>query len=81
VVAVGNDEQFARLRIALGLPELATDDRFTANALRIERRTTLADLLAARIATCPRAVLGEHTLEVLAGELDRLRREGAISVG
>ena len=152
VVAVGNDEQFVRMCPVLGLPELATDARFTTNALRIEHRTALADLLAARIATFPRAILiemfeaarvplspilgidealqdrqtlardliwnvgaegfrtlgnplqkmsrtpaapagpppalGEHTLEVLAGELglsseelDRLQREGAISVG
>ena len=131
---------------------MAADPRFTTNALRIEHRTVLADLLAARIATHPRAALiamfeaarvplspilgideslndaqtlardliwkvgaagfrmlgnplqkmsrtpaapagpppalGEHTLEVLAGELglpagelDRLQREGAISVG
>jgi crotonobetainyl-CoA:carnitine CoA-transferase CaiB-like acyl-CoA transferase len=59
VVAVGNDEQFVRMCAALGLPELATDTRFTTNALRIEHRTALAELLAARIATYPRTTLIE----------------------
>jgi crotonobetainyl-CoA:carnitine CoA-transferase CaiB-like acyl-CoA transferase len=59
VVAVGNDEQFARMCPVLGLPELATDPRFTTNALRIEHRAVLAGLLAAKIATYPRATLIE----------------------
>lgn len=59
VVAVGNDEQFVRMCHALGLPEVADDPRFTTNALRIEHRTVLADRLASRLATHPRARLIE----------------------
>lgn len=40
-VAVGNNEQFARLCDALGAPELAADPRYASNALRVEHRDTL----------------------------------------
>jgi crotonobetainyl-CoA:carnitine CoA-transferase CaiB-like acyl-CoA transferase len=34
-IAVGNDQQFARFCIALGLPELSSDDRFRRNRDRV----------------------------------------------
>ena len=46
VVAVGNDEQFARLMEVLGLP---ADPRFATNPLRLANREDLLALLAARI--------------------------------
>jgi crotonobetainyl-CoA:carnitine CoA-transferase CaiB-like acyl-CoA transferase len=46
VVAVGNDQQFARLLAELGLPP---DDRFATNPLRLANRSALIPLLAERI--------------------------------
>jgi glutaryl-CoA transferase len=36
-LAVGNDDQWARLCVAMGGPELAADPRFAKNAARVER--------------------------------------------
>lgn len=46
VLAVGNDRQFTRLCDVLGMPELATDDRFATNPARVEHRGELEELLA-----------------------------------
>ncbi len=50
IVAVGNDQQFARLCNLVGRPELANDVRFASNAARVRNRTglipTLEDILA-----------------------------------
>jgi crotonobetainyl-CoA:carnitine CoA-transferase CaiB-like acyl-CoA transferase len=50
VIAAANDRLFARLCDALGLPELATEPRFAANADRVANRdalhTVIADLTA-----------------------------------
>ncbi len=46
IVAVGNDGQFAHFVAALGLVDLATDDRFRTNAARVENRAALIPLLA-----------------------------------
>jgi crotonobetainyl-CoA:carnitine CoA-transferase CaiB-like acyl-CoA transferase len=50
-VACGNDGQFARLCAELGIPELATDERFDTNPHRVQHRedlqTHLEDALAA----------------------------------
>jgi crotonobetainyl-CoA:carnitine CoA-transferase CaiB-like acyl-CoA transferase len=48
-IACGNDAQFARLCEALGLPELARDERFVRNDGRVEGRSTLVPLLARRL--------------------------------
>ncbi|MDQ7911357.1 CoA transferase [Phytohabitans sp. ZYX-F-186] len=40
-VACGNDAQFQRLAEALGLPALATDDRFRTNPARVAQRAEL----------------------------------------
>ena len=54
IIAVGNDGQFARLAAILGVPDLATDERFRSNSNRVQNRQALAGLLAARTATVSR---------------------------
>ena len=49
ILAVGNDGQFAACCAVLGLPALATDERFATNAGRVAQREVLIDLLAARL--------------------------------
>jgi crotonobetainyl-CoA:carnitine CoA-transferase CaiB-like acyl-CoA transferase len=49
VIAAGNDATFQRLCEALGLAELATDQRFATNPVRVEHRDELFDLLATAI--------------------------------
>lgn len=50
-IAAANDGLFRRLCGALGLDELATDDRFTRNADRVANREELEVLLGERFAT------------------------------
>ncbi|HEY5608179.1 MAG TPA: CaiB/BaiF CoA-transferase family protein [Alphaproteobacteria bacterium] len=45
IVAVGNDEQFARLAELLGRPDLARDPRYATNAARVANRDALLALL------------------------------------
>ncbi len=45
IVAVGNDSQFRKLCVAVGLPELVEDERFLTNSARVENRQALAELL------------------------------------
>lgn len=59
VVAVGTDDQFARLVEALGVPSLASDPRFRDNENRVANRDELTRLLVA-------AVSGMTRTEVLA---------------
>ncbi len=54
-LAVGNDDQFARLCRAMGREELALDPRFATNAARVEHRALLVPILEAAIAARPRA--------------------------
>jgi crotonobetainyl-CoA:carnitine CoA-transferase CaiB-like acyl-CoA transferase len=63
MIAVGNDDQFRRLCDAVGLPQLATDERFKENAGRVGNREELAGLLADVFRTESRA----HWLEVVSG--------------
>lgn len=51
VVAVGNDDQFARLCAVLDVEDLATDPRFVTNADRVTNRMPLVARLAAALAT------------------------------
>ena len=60
-VAVGNDRMFARLCEALGLAELAADERFATNAARVEHVDELSRRLGAVLAREP----AEHWLGVL----------------
>jgi crotonobetainyl-CoA:carnitine CoA-transferase CaiB-like acyl-CoA transferase len=45
IVAVGNDDQFARLCGIIGLPQLAEEERFRTNAGRVTNRTELIPIL------------------------------------
>ena len=51
IVIAGNDRQFAKLAEVLGVPELATDERFARNADRTANREQLRPLLVERLAT------------------------------
>ena len=51
VIAVGNNGQFAKLCTLLGMPELADDERFTTNPLRVKHRDELVPQLEAAFAT------------------------------
>ncbi len=45
MLAVGNDQQFSACAQCVGLPELATDERFIHNSDRIANRAALVELL------------------------------------
>jgi crotonobetainyl-CoA:carnitine CoA-transferase CaiB-like acyl-CoA transferase len=68
-IAVGNDRLFARLCEALGLGELASDERFATNAARVEHRDELSRRLGEAIAREP----ADHWVAVL--------RSAAVPVG
>jgi crotonobetainyl-CoA:carnitine CoA-transferase CaiB-like acyl-CoA transferase len=55
VIAAGTDGQFAKLCRVLGVPELSSDARFSANTDRVENRTELRRLLTALLADRGRA--------------------------
>jgi crotonobetainyl-CoA:carnitine CoA-transferase CaiB-like acyl-CoA transferase len=55
MVAAANDRLFAKLVDAVGLPELAADERFATNADRVANRAELTPLLESRFATEDRA--------------------------
>lgn len=59
IIAVGNDRQFERLCAILGLPDLASDQRFRTNAGRVTHRETLIPLIEAATARRGRAELSE----------------------
>ena len=51
VLAVGNDEQFARFAEAIGHEELASDERFATNRARVENLGQLIPIIEAAFAT------------------------------
>jgi formyl-CoA transferase len=51
IVAVGNDGQYRRFVDVGGRPELATDERFATNPMRVRYRDTLVPLLAEMVKT------------------------------
>ncbi|WP_429811481.1 CaiB/BaiF CoA transferase family protein [Ensifer sp. B1-9] len=57
IVAVGNDRQFVKFCALLGRPDLATDERYLTNALRVQNRDTLTPELAAETAKIERDTL------------------------
>ena len=63
VLAVGDDRQFAHLCQVLGLPELATDARFSTNQARVTHRQALEPLL--------QMAIGNTALEPLLNELKK----------
>src|SRR5918911_3532629 len=60
MLAAPNDRLFVALCEALDLPELPADERFASNPARVEHRDELVPLLAARLATEPRATWFER---------------------
>lgn len=54
IVAVGNDQQFARLCEALGAASLSDDSRFLSNSLRVQNRQELDTELVPLMAKWPR---------------------------
>lgn len=63
-VAVGNDRQFARFAGALGLAQLAEDDRYATNSARVENRAELLPQLQAALMNRGRAEWLEQFAEV-----------------
>ena len=55
IVAIGTNEQFTRFCLAAGLPDLAGDERYATNPLRVEHRIELAARLADAIRLRPTA--------------------------
>lgn len=55
VVAVGNDRQFARFAEIIGMPQLASDERFAANADRVRNRGELIPLITRQLCRRPAA--------------------------
>jgi crotonobetainyl-CoA:carnitine CoA-transferase CaiB-like acyl-CoA transferase len=49
VLAIGNDGQFARLCEVVGVPELASDERFARNAQRVVNRSVLTPIIVERL--------------------------------
>lgn len=50
-LAVGNDEMWARLCRALGMPDAAADERFAVNSGRVKHRAAMDALIVERLAT------------------------------
>jgi formyl-CoA transferase len=50
-LAVGNDEMWVRLCRALGMPEVAVDERFAVNSGRVKHRAAMDALIVERLAT------------------------------
>jgi crotonobetainyl-CoA:carnitine CoA-transferase CaiB-like acyl-CoA transferase len=55
VLAVGNDRQFGQLCEAIGLPQLAEDERFATNSARVAEREELKRILERELAAKPAA--------------------------
>jgi crotonobetainyl-CoA:carnitine CoA-transferase CaiB-like acyl-CoA transferase len=55
VLAVGSDDQFARFCDVLERPDLARDERFTTNALRVRNNAILTPVISEILATRDRA--------------------------
>ena len=76
VVAVGNDGQFSKLCALLGMPELAQDERFRTNPLRVKNRDALIPQLETAFAQMPASEwIGKLTqLGVPCGPLNDLKQ-------
>ena len=55
ILAVGNDTQFQRFCEVAGVPELAQDERFTSNVLRVQHREAVCERVEAALRERPRA--------------------------
>ncbi len=71
-VAVGSERQWPRFCAVLGLDDLAADPRFATNGDRVDHRTELRAILAARFAERPTAawLVDLEAAEVPAGAID-----------
>jgi crotonobetainyl-CoA:carnitine CoA-transferase CaiB-like acyl-CoA transferase len=63
-VAVGNDRQFAAMCGALGRSELAFDERFRTNPLRVANRPALVEALERELRTAPAAHWADRLQQV-----------------
>jgi crotonobetainyl-CoA:carnitine CoA-transferase CaiB-like acyl-CoA transferase len=61
MLVVGNNPQFAKLAQAMRVPELATDDRFVTNEVRIRHRAALNDVLVPIFLSRPK----QHWIDTL----------------
>ncbi len=50
ILAIGNDDQFARFATLAGAPELSQDERFSTNPARVKHRAILVPLLETMLA-------------------------------
>jgi crotonobetainyl-CoA:carnitine CoA-transferase CaiB-like acyl-CoA transferase len=64
IITGGNDGQFRGMCIVLGMPELADDPRFKTNAVRVENRLALREILF--------AATRKRSREWLAAELEKI---------
>lgn len=76
VLAVGSDRQFAELCEALGIPSMASDQRFSTNVNRVKNRTALVEALSNVIGTINGQTFLEqcHRLRIPAGEIKSIDR-------
>jgi crotonobetainyl-CoA:carnitine CoA-transferase CaiB-like acyl-CoA transferase len=74
VIAVGNDAQFARLCVVMGLSQLAVDPNFVTNKSRVINRRALIDKLSAVTVTHPTAhwIAALESVGVPAGPINTL---------
>jgi crotonobetainyl-CoA:carnitine CoA-transferase CaiB-like acyl-CoA transferase len=74
VIAVGNDGQFARLCLVMGVAEFASDPRFVTNKSRVNNRRELIDKLTAITVMRPAAhwVAALEAVGVPAGPINSL---------
>ena len=76
IIACGNDKQFVALCQAIGLPELPNDPRFLSNALRIQHRQEIDELLGThfKINSARHWVDVIHAVKVPVGLINNLQQ-------
>lgn len=76
IIACGNDKQFVALSQAIGLPELPNDPRFVSNALRIQHRIEIGELLSQHFASnsAKHWVEAIHAVKVPVGLINNLEQ-------
>jgi len=76
IIACGNDKQFVALSAAIGLPDLPQDPRFVTNALRIQHRAEITELLVKHFLTntAKHWVQAIHAVKVPVGLINNLEQ-------
>jgi len=76
IIACGNDKQFVALSAAIGLLDLPQDPRFVTNALRIQHRAEITELLAKHFLsnTAKHWVEAIHAVKVPVGLINNLEQ-------